>query len=69
MSALRKAETAPADAAAVLTALLDSETNPMRGRPRLSGEAMAYLRGAADALAAVEVLDEPTRGGTSGVFA
>jgi hypothetical protein len=41
-------------AAAVLVALLDAEAETPRGRPRLSREAVAYLRGAADALAAVE---------------
>lgn len=43
----------PADeAAAIISALLDADAEKPRGRPRLSREAVAYLRGAADALAA-----------------
>jgi len=44
----------PQAAAAVLLALLDADAETPRGRPRLSREAVAYLRGAADALAAAE---------------
>jgi len=67
MTPQRKAETAPASAAAVLSALLDSDAGTPRGRPRLSREAVAYLRGAADALAAVETPAETGRARVAGV--
>lgn len=46
-------EADPAEAAAVLTAFLAIDEARTSGSPRLSREAVAYLRGAADALAAV----------------
>lgn len=54
MSATRTSPQDAKGAAAVLLALLDADAETPRGRPRLSREAAAYLRGAADALAAAE---------------
>lgn len=50
----RKPTPTPQAAADVLLALLATDGETPRGRPRLSREAAAYLRGAADALAAVQ---------------
>lgn len=44
----------PEAAADVIRALLDADGETPQGRPRLSREAIAYLRGAADALAALD---------------
>jgi len=44
----------PTTAAAIIRAILEADANTPRSRPHLTGRAVAYLRGAADALAALE---------------